>query len=317
MSKTGDHNVSLTSAVSGRTQYEDAHSHFSDEMEGEDPPFESTDVAKNPRASAGVSPVKEEEIMFGQGVSTSDDDEGEEEEISVEEMTDDDDDDDQVLVEEEDEDAAAGPHGPAGTRGGAGADTPANAAGQSSQVDFLKDSPEDMTWSRRLALRFIDYGWYNPKAGEQHDDSGAKSAEDPQKAETERLLRPGMERSSSSYPFTSEIEEQPSLQKAWAYFEHVALSRYVLEPKEQSERKSLIVRILRKFRKGNKQLQMAEPGENELPTKLYDPIFTPHKQLGDFGLGIGLYFSTLRAITILTFLAGVLSTPNFYLLLWA
>ena len=36
----------------------------------------------------------------------------------------------------------------------------------------------------------------------------------------------------------------------------------------------------------------------------------PHKQLGDWGLGIGLYFSTLRAITVLTLLAGLLNIPN-------
>lgn len=30
----------------------------------------------------------------------------------------------------------------------------------------------------------------------------------------------------------------------------------------------------------------------------------------DFGLGIGLYFSTLRAITVITFLAGLVSIYN-------
>jgi hypothetical protein len=47
-------------------------------------------------------------------------------------------------------------------------------------------------------------------------------------------------------------------------------------------------------------MQAAEPGEKGRPTRLYDPIFTPHKQLGHFGLGIGLYFSTLRAWTVST-----------------
>jgi hypothetical protein len=63
--------------------------------------------------------------------------------------------------------------------------------------------------------------------------------------------------------------------------------------------------------KGDQQLNRAEPGEACLRTRLYDPLFTPHKQLGDWGLGIGLYFSTLRALCILTFLAGVLNTQNF------
>jgi hypothetical protein len=33
-------------------------------------------------------------------------------------------------------------------------------------------------------------------------------------------------------------------------------------------------------------------------------------KLGDFGLGIGLYFSTLRAIAIITLLAGLINIPN-------
>ena len=93
----------------------------------------------------------------------------------------------------------------------------------------------------------------------------------------------------------------------------MALTRYVVDKScEPKTKKFILTRILRKlFCKANKQLQRAEPGERELPTALYHPIFTPHKQLGDFGLGLGLYFSTLRAITVLTFLAGLLNIPNF------
>lgn len=95
-------------------------------------------------------------------------------------------------------------------------------------------------------------------------------------------------------------------------FEHVALPRHLVEPKaDLGIRKSLCTRIFRKlFMKADKQLSRAEPGERNLPTKLYDPVFTPHKQMGDFGLGIGLYFSTLRALTVLTFLAGLINVPN-------
>jgi hypothetical protein len=118
-----------------------------------------------------------------------------------------------------------------------------------------------------------------------------------------------------AYPFTHSRRENPSLEKAWAYFDHVALSRFVLETdaeKIKKRKKNWLHRCIRKcFCKGDKQLHRAEPGENHLPTVLYQPLFTPHKQLGDWGLGIGLYFSTLRAITFLTFLAGVLNTPNF------
>lgn len=35
-------------------------------------------------------------------------------------------------------------------------------------------------------------------------------------------------------------------------------------------------------------------------------------QLGDFGLGFGLYFSTLRAIGYILFIAGLISVFNIY-----
>jgi Calcium-activated chloride channel len=116
-----------------------------------------------------------------------------------------------------------------------------------------------------------------------------------------------------AYPFTCSTPETPSLERAWAYFEHVALPRYIVERQSAEKvKKNIIHRAVRKcFCKGDKQLQRAEPGEKQYETALYQPIFTPHKQLGDFGLGVGLYFSTLRAITIITLLAGILNIPNF------
>jgi hypothetical protein len=94
-------------------------------------------------------------------------------------------------------------------------------------------------------------------------------------------------------------------------FEHVALPRFILHPKPPSRPKNIFVRAYRRlFGKANKKLDRAEPGERYLKTQLYRPIFTPHDQLGDWGLGIGLYFSTLRAITILTLCAGLLNIGN-------
>jgi hypothetical protein len=117
-----------------------------------------------------------------------------------------------------------------------------------------------------------------------------------------------------AYPFTHTADDNqaPSLVKAWAYFEHVVLPRHVLEPKDNGDRaKNRCERMLHKFQKSRQLLQRAEPGERQLPTKLYSPLFTPHAQLGDFGLGMGLYFSTLRALAVLMFCAGLLNIPNF------
>jgi len=78
-----------------------------------------------------------------------------------------------------------------------------------------------------------------------------------------------------AYPFTHTIREAPSLAKAWAYFDHVALSRYVDNGKKLSCC-------------ANPQLNRAEPGERGMKTSLYSPLLTPHSQLGDFGLGVGM-----------------------------
>ena len=185
-------------------------------------------------------------------------------------------------------------------------------------IDFLQDNHKDMTYGRRIALKLVDKKWYNPRAGEDKDvvvegetqendgahheasNNGSNAPSSPQSAGT------------AGYPARVTERQFPSLERAWAYFEHVALPRYVVQDKPNAPKKNILVRIVRKcFCKANKQLDKAEPGENHLPTKLYSPIFTPLKQMGDFGLGIGLYFSTLRAITVLTLLAGLINIPNF------
>jgi hypothetical protein len=160
-----------------------------------------------------------------------------------------------------------------------------------------------------------------------------------------------------AYPFTHSRRENPSLEKAWAYFEHVALQRYFVDFEvfhsvldgaqthdslgavsrfsalesspandgdvsaaasvhtsrrdlasatlaQHSDRKrqkqqsmSWWYRCYRKvFQKGHIIRDRAEPGERFCPTLLYEPLWTPHSQLGDWGIGIGLYFSTLRAL---------------------
>ena len=125
-------------------------------------------------------------------------------------------------------------------------------------IDFLKDNPSEMTFGRRIARGLMNKKWYNPRAGQPEPPKRNHAA-----GETD--------------PQITEMQ-QPSLNKAWAYFEHVAMSRHFIAPKEK-ETTNICLRILHKFSKGNKKMELAEPGEAESPTRLYDPIFTPHSQV--------------------------------------
>ena len=148
-------------------------------------------------------------------------------------------------------------------------------------IDFLQDDISTMTYGRRIALYMMKkYAWYNPQLSETEE----KSAGD-------IVIDEGRYRSQDGYPITHSKEEKPSLEKAWAYFDHVALPRYLFEPKENNEKKGILTRIIRKWSKANKQLQRAEPGEAEHETRLYSTLFTPHKQLGDLASELGKLFA--------------------------
>lgn len=79
------------------------------------------------------------------------------------------------------------------------------------------------------------------------------------------------------------------------------------------ENKSSLQRTFAYFhREGNSCHTMAEPGDKDHVTKLYSVITTPLSQMGDFGIGFGLYFSTLRSVAVLCFLLGLLNLPKMF-----
>lgn len=151
---------------------------------------------------------------------------------------------------------------------------------------FLDDPFKEMTFGRRIALKLQKFSCYQPR-GQHWDFNGL------------------------------------GLQSAWAHFEHSVLPRYISKSevglKNGSNRADLNEDVddwlystgQNKDSQGRKgDLQRAEPGESKLPTKLYSPIFTPLSQMGDFGLGVGLYFSSLRAIALISLIAGLINLPN-------
>jgi len=120
----------------------------------------------------------------------------------------------------------------------------------------------------------------------------------PQDHEIHCLLRP----TNVTTPIVTETKKQPSLQMAWAYFEYVLLPRYVVN--EEDETSIPKDRKLRRFH------VVDNPGKKHDKTKLYSPLFTPMSQMEDFGIDIGLYFYTLRAVIIMTLIAGLINIPN-------
>jgi len=174
------------------------------------------------------------------------------------------------------------------------------------KIDFLKDDVTDMTIGRRIALKFMDQPWYNPAFKDREEEDGAPAEGSSKKEEENNSSR-------TSDDFDEDVGfENPSLEKGWAFFEHQALYRYTISEGYDMDKpkKSLCTRLFRSlFLNKNKKYDRAEPGEDEVPSRLYK-FSTPHDQLGDFGLGIGLYFSSLRILIVISLICGFISLPN-------
>lgn len=129
--------------------------------------------------------------------------------------------------------------------------------------DTYGDSVDQITRGRRLSRWLSKFSWYNP-----HLNSSETS--------------------------------KPSIDAAWAYFEHVTLARrFVNSQKEKTQRVH-----------NKDSFQKAEAGEKDEGTVLYSVVDTPERDLADFGLGVGIYFFTLRALAIIMLIAGLINTPN-------
>jgi hypothetical protein len=87
--------------------------------------------------------------------------------------------------------------------------------------------------------------------------------------------------------------DAPKLSKAWAYYEHITLARYFSDDTGNERKKT-----------------RAEPGEIERGTELYSPLTTPESDLNAWGIGVGLYFSTLRIVAVILIVAGLINIPS-------
>jgi len=143
------------------------------------------------------------------------------------------------------------------------------------------DDKNDMTINRRLALWLAQFGWYNCQ----------KRTEKALEKKNADFRNSGLEN------FTSNMDKKeiPDIRKSWALFEHFTLPRYIADPDCRGH-----------------SYERARLGE-DYPggTKLYPIFATSIDDLADFGVGTALYFQTIRALAIITGVAGLI---NIYLI---
>ena len=119
------------------------------------------------------------------------------------------------------------------------------------------DPPEDQTLSRRIATYLSDFQWYNPSIKlEDIDQVTAATQDEEGKEDTVTKVSP------------------PSLKVAWEYFEHQILPRRLADGSSSVNVNSA-------------KYSRAEPGTQEVKTKLYPVWDTPLDDMGDFGIGVG------------------------------
>ena len=150
------------------------------------------------------------------------------------------------------------------------------------------DALSSMTYGRRIGRYLRRFNWYYPHAKDQ--------------AEYESVL--AREKTGES---VERRPKPPSLDLAWAQFEHVALCRYISSYKRDCEQRRHSTE--KSNENGHNNRERAEPGESVYETKLY-PLFSSEKEMADWGIGVGLYFQNLRAFATICFVAGLVSIRN-------
>lgn len=86
------------------------------------------------------------------------------------------------------------------------------------------------------------------------------------------------------------------LDEAWSHFERVTLPRHFCDLLSM---------------KSGEGFEKAGIGENGRATKLYPVWGTPLQELADFGLGVGMYFATLKILVIILLIGGVINSAAF------
>ena len=215
---------------------------------------------------------------------------------------------------------------------------------------FIDDPPSTMTRGRRIALSLQNFAWYRPHNNKSWDASGLGLQSAWCHFEHSVLPRYMVKMRDGSLPppiDRSNVMEDYEEDGGVSVYEQSANGSTVMEDEERNnnflndesdvndwldiprdkkqkmKQKHLSSssrsdwRSQSRYSANNylpqrkiKELQKASPGEIIYPTRLYSAFFTPLSQMGDFGVGIGLYFTTLLGMVFITLVAGLINIPN-------
>lgn len=211
---------------------------------------------------------------------------------------------------------------------------------------FIDDPPSTMTRGRRIALSLQNSSWYRPHNKKHWDASGLGLQSAWCHFEHSVLPRYMVKNLDGSLPppiDRSNVMEDDEEDGGLSVYEQSVngstvngedernnnfiddesdVDDWLDKPKDKKKRKPVSSsrndwRKQPKYDHNNyppqrkiKELTKASPGESTYPTRLYSAFFTPLSQMGAFGIGIGLYFSTLLGVAFITLVAGLINLPN-------
>ena len=102
-------------------------------------------------------------------------------------------------------------------------------------------------------------------------------------------------------------ERRPNTDIAWAFFEHYGLPRCKQQNKTERQDQAFFQRETNKYDKAN--CELVKSGNNDEKTTLFPLWRTDHYSLGRMGIGVGLYFDTLVALSLIMLVAFAMNIP--------
>jgi hypothetical protein len=159
-----------------------------------------------------------------------------------------------------------------------------NKESKSHRCHTEKAQSRELTYGRRIA-RYLSKNKllakvYNPSSFDNKNGHNGDVEDSEQNQEKQTFAR--------------KDEEIKSLDAGWEYFEHYVLPRCHAEKFEN---------------KNGRKYMRVKPGNNDEKTMLYPVWKTPLQDMGDFGIGVGMYFDMLRFFGFVALIAAFICTP--------